>query len=76
MASRKIRSLSDEELDILEIHFYQIWGDHGISFDGNESALYDFVAQEAMTFISANPHYTGLRALVEKEFLRLARFKQ
>ncbi len=76
MASRKIRTLSDYELDNLEIYFYQVWGDQGVSFDGDESALYDFVAQETAAFISANPHYTGLRALVEKEFIRLARLQR
>ena len=73
MASRKIRTLGNEDRDILEIHFYQVWGDQGVSFEGNESALYDFVAQETAAFISANPDFKDMRALVEKEFIRLAR---
>ncbi len=76
MASRKTRTLSDEELGNLEIHFYLVWGDQGVCFEGDESALYDFVAQETAAFITANPHYTGLRALVEKEFIRLARLQR
>lgn len=73
MASHKSRVLNEDEVEILEIHFYQVCGDLGLSFDGNESALYDFVAQETAAFLAANPAFVGMRALVQKEFIRLAR---
>jgi hypothetical protein len=75
MASRKSRVLSEDEVELLEIHFYQVCGDLGMGFDGNESALYDFVAQETAAFLAANPAFEGTRALVQKEFIRLARLQ-
>lgn len=72
---RKMVVLSEEEQDIVEIYFYQAW-DQGAQFEGCESALYDFVAQESAAFLAANPCFVKMRSLVEKEFIRLARLQR
>ncbi len=76
MASRKmVTTLTDDERDFLEIHFYMVCGEECLGFEGNMSALYDFVAQETTAFVTANPSFAHMRGLVEKEFIRLARLQ-
>jgi hypothetical protein len=75
MASYKSRGLSEDEVELLEIYFYQVCGDQSLEFYGNESAMYDFIAQETAAFLAANPAFVGMRALVQKEFIRLARLQ-
>jgi hypothetical protein len=73
MASRKMAGLSEEEQEFLELHFYMIWDNQDISFEGNGAALYDFVAQESAAFVQENAAFRDRQGIVEREFLRLAR---
>lgn len=63
------KALSDDERDAVEVGFYRVWRQE-------PSDLYEFVVREASAFIEENPGFAGLRPLVEKEFLRLARLER
>lgn len=67
----KPKTLTAEEVDFLEIHFYMIWPEEGL--DSNTD-LYEFVSQESNAFVRANPSFP--MNLVQREFLRLARLER
>ncbi len=66
-ASTKPKALTEDQMEFLEIHFYQVWS------EGPDMDLYEFVGQEAATFVRANPSFP--MDIVRREFLRLARME-
>lgn len=60
------KMLTNDQKEYVEVCFYQVWHEE-------PGDLYEFVVRETAAFIEENPVFAGLRGLVEKEFLRLAR---
>lgn len=60
--------LTDDQMDFLETHFYQVWS------EGPDMDLYEFVGQEAAAFVRENKGFP--LDLVQREFLRLARLER
>jgi hypothetical protein len=63
----KPKTLTEDQMEFLEIHFYQVWS------EGPDMDLYEFVGQEAAAFVRANPSFPV--DIVRREFLRLARME-